>query len=249
MRRLLHFRTLVMDTVKLQQPTTTFLLDRHEPVVSVTTWPEARIVDFIVAHPALRTFFLDVLLRTPGAFVRTRAIEPFISDRSRKPGDVDVMVADRPDEALAIECKRVKLTAIDQAHNRVNKLEQLADGVQQANALHDLGFFQTYFAILTAVDARIQTHRNIPNRGLDPETTHNYGEANTFTRLVEFPNRERLHEEIGILFLELVQTTGANLTDQCILGLCIDHQAQPRLQTSRITNCINECVSVTRRRH
>ena len=236
-----------MDTVKLQQPTTTFLLDRHEPVESVTTWSEERIVDFIVTHLALRTFFLDILLRTPGAFITTRATEPFISDRSRKPGDIDVIVADRPDEALAIECKRVKISAIDQSHNHLNKLEQLADGVQQANALHGLGFFQTYFAILTAVDARIQTHRNIPSRGLDPETTHNYGEANTFTRLVEFPDRKRLSDEIGILFLELVQTTGANLTDQCILALCIDHQAQPRLQTSRITNCMNECVSVTRR--
>jgi hypothetical protein len=163
--------------------------------------------------------------------------EPF-TGTGRKPGDIDVLIVDPqlPQESVAIECKRVKIRVIAEGAHHVNLFEHVLEGVHQANALREFGFFQTYLCVIAVVDASAQQEWNIPNRGLDPAATHHYGEHKTLARFIAFPGREELHKEIGILLLEVIQPTGGSITELPSLGICVHHPATPQTQRSCLTN-------------
>lgn len=70
---------------------------------------------------------LDLILSKLGAdaksFLKCGVTQPVITDPSKKPGDIDLLICDggRPHESIALQCKRVKI----RANQRMNKLETL----------------------------------------------------------------------------------------------------------------------------
>ena len=95
--------------------------------------------------------------------------------------------------APQFECKRVKVKAINEAQDRINKLQGVAEGVRQANELYNgkHAFHQTWLAILTKVAAAEQHERNIPMRGLRSHSVRERGDMcrTTFRQIVEFLSR------------------------------------------------------------
>jgi len=205
----------------------------------VTTSPEAALVAWLVRDRDGKRLLCEALKRDSPLF-RPLVTTPFLKPGD-KPGDIDLFVCeqDHPDQAAVIEWKRVKVTTLDARTNAVNKLDNLADGVRQANQLLPHGFFQTYLGIIIAVDAASQRHYNVPNRGVAPNTTH-YGNAPTFGRLFDFPDRDRLHRHIGIIFLELVQPTSRSIDDLVNISICVHYPATPQRQRNEVTNRVAE---------
>lgn len=144
-----------------------------------------------------------------------------------------------PHEAVALECKRVKIAVVNPQNHQLNKLEDTRKGVGQANRLYDkFGFFQTYLAILTAVEASHQDDTNIPCRGIDASATPDYGQSKTFKRIVEFPGRDDLKPDIGIISIEAVQPSGISMDERVTIRVCVHHPAQRRIQADSVTNQI-----------
>ena len=71
-------------------------------------------------------------------------------------GDIDILRCpmDRPDLAVAIQVKRIKVSANALSTGQPNKLSGLKKGVEQSNLPADLGFHQVYFYVFIVVDSR-----------------------------------------------------------------------------------------------
>src|SRR5205807_941816 len=68
----------------------------------------------------------------------------------------------RPDLAIAIEAKRVKVRS-----GRLNKLHDFKKGVRQANLLARIGFSQVYLFVFVVVDSREQNAGRMSYDGTD----------------------------------------------------------------------------------
>lgn len=171
----------------------------------VTQLDEKPLIRWMLLYEPARRLFFEALGHSATAFYQPEVVEPFYSANQ---GELDLIVCERhaPHQATAIEVKRVKVTVLDPEHHQLNKLEDIRDGVGQANRLYNkFGFFQTYLTVLTATDAAEQNNTNIPCRGIDPSATPNYGATKTLERIIDFPERSDLQDEIGIVFFDIVQ--------------------------------------------
>lgn len=245
MGMVLEYRQLSIDRafVRFDSPQTFFdvgpYVDGSTPVVDLT---EQRLLQWLMLFEPARQILFGELRFPSSAFYQPEVIRPFYSPGE---GDIDLVICHwhAPHKAAAIECKRVKITVIDSERHQLNKLEDTQKGVQQANRLHNkFGFFQTYLMVLTVVEASRQDNSNIPCRGIDPEVSPIYGGATTFKRIVEFPGREDLNPEIGIVFFEVVQPSRLSIDTRVTLRICVHHPAQPRTQTDGETNRIVELI-------
>ena len=121
--------------------------------------------------PFSRQIILEELGLPHDAYYVPEVVQPFYAPGT---GDIDLIFCPKlaPNRALALECKRVKVENINVGEDKINKLQKVAGGVHQANDLYNgpFGFFQTYLAIITEVEASGQ-EENIPTRGLRSHTT------------------------------------------------------------------------------
>ncbi len=119
----------------------------------------------------------------------------------------------------------------------MNKLDDVADGVRQANRLYEkFAFFQTYLMIMTAVDASRQGETNIPCRGVSSTRSPDYGETRTLRKIIEFPEHHTLNPNIGIIFVEFVQPSDVSFERCGSLGVYLHRTAQQRRQLENVTN-------------
>jgi len=58
----------------------------------------------------------------------------------------------------------------------------------------------------------------------------------TFRRIVEFPGRDNLKPEVGIVFVEVVQPSGISIDERVTFRVCVHQPAKPRQQTTAETN-------------
>jgi hypothetical protein len=192
-----------------------------------------------VQVPEFCRVLLDELHRPIDSRIATNVQVPF-TGAGKKPGDIDLLIAHpaRPHEAIAIECKRVKITVESAGNDHLNKIEEVVTGVKQANALREFGFYQTYLCVIAVVDAAAQQHWNVLNRGIDANATYNYSEQKTFSRFISFPGREDLNKEVGIAFLEVVQPTNRPMLELMSFGISVQ-QAAKNDQRSELTNRVS----------
>ena len=179
------------------------------------------------------------------AFYRPEVVAPFYSPGT---GDLDLVACPRlsPHRAVALECKRVKVDTVNAGQDKINKLRDISGGAHQANTLYNgpHGFFQTYLAVITEVTAGGQEERNIPNRGVRSHSTPVEGDTRrtTFRQIIEFPGRDKLHRDIGILFVEVAQPSRLSIDRQATLRVCVYRRAQSRDQLDSVTNRMIEIM-------
>lgn len=211
----------------------------------VTEFDEKTIVRWLMLCPPSRHIILEELGLPATAFYQPEVVRPFYSPGE---GDLDLILCPQlwPREALALECKRVKVESVNAGQDKINKLQDVAGGVRQANKLYNgpFAFFQTYLAIITEVEASGQAERNIPNRGVRSDTTPQRGDTSTttFRQIVEFPGRAELHDDVGILFIEIVQPSRLSIDKQATVRVCVYRRAERRDQHDGVTNRIREIM-------
>jgi len=174
------FRQISFDAIILRQAANQIFTDnRAAPMDSLSRRDEQALVAWLVGNPFARTLICEVLQRSTDAFIRTEVKQPFYG---RTEGDIDILLCNRgaPQESVVVECKRVKVQVLDEGNDRINKLEQVGKDVKQAKKPYEkFVFFQSYLAVISAVEAANQRKVNIPCRGIMPETVPNWDTTTT----------------------------------------------------------------------
>jgi hypothetical protein len=212
----------------------------HDGSTRLIELDEKYVVLWLLLAPPARHILLDELGLPHHSFCCPEVVEPFYVPGER---DLDLILCPplSPQEGFAIECKRVKVESINAGEDKINKLHETLGGVIQANKLYNgrYAFYQTYFAIITEADASSgQEVVNIPNRGVRSETTPQRGDTKrtTFRQIVEFPGRDDLNQNVGIIFIEVVQPSRLSIDKQATVRICVYRRAVPREQPDDVTN-------------
>jgi hypothetical protein len=126
--------------------------------------------------------------------------------------------------------------ALNQADDDLNKLPELTKGVKQANfQRNNLGFHRNYLLIVMEAYGRKRSDSTTLFRGPNQET---------LKAVYEFPMRESLHEDVGVIFVEIAQPTGKSFSDMVVVGVCVDQETarldQPPGLTNRIRQLMNQ---------
>lgn len=237
----LEFKVIAFDTQRLPREipggsSYSFFKDVSSSSADrVTSVEEKRIIRWLFEQTPAKNLIFSELQTEQDLFFKLEVIGPIISDPTKKPGDIDVLICgkQKPHRTTAIEGKRVKVTAVDRDNDKVNKINGVGDGVLQANALRELGFHRTYLAILIEVEGKNRSEYNVFFRDTLP---------NILKKVYDFPNRDDLHEDIGVIFIEITQPTGKHINGMAVVGICIDKEANRLDQPTRLTNCVSELL-------
>jgi hypothetical protein len=153
-------------------------------------------------------------------------------------GDVDALVVrpGLPEQARAVQFKRVKVQASSFTTGRVNKLPALTRLVHQANALRDAGFAFVWATVVVVADMRTQ----VPARGLFPSSPRNLMDQ----VYAAFP-LDRLHPDIGVSICEIDQVSDAPAHHRGGAGSHMLRGATFQPQPAALTASIEEMFSRT----
>jgi len=197
----------------------------------VTQQKEEQIVSWLFSQTQVKELiFTELRIQNP--CFSLNVVDPIIDNPNKKPGDIDILICEQrqPHRAIALECKRVKVIAADMENDKVNKIDNIGNGVKQANALREIGFHRTYLAILIEVEGKNRVEYNTLCRGPSPTT---------FKKVYDFPFRDKLHKDVGVIFIEISQPTGKSIDSMAGVGICIDKEAGRLEQPDYLTNRIN----------
>ncbi|MGH9872911.1 MAG: hypothetical protein ACRD9S_10650 [Pyrinomonadaceae bacterium] len=241
-KKLLAFNTILADDLHFQAGTwipagSVFsLFTNYENAGSeaVTAVKETSIVRYLFSSCAKRLILNELQLEDDSS-IHYEVRAPVVSPGGR-PGDIDVLICQpsHADTAIGLQCKRVKVEALDQGTDKINKLPDVSVAVRQANLQRqNFGFHKNYLVVIIETYGPSRTQSNVAFRGPT---------SNTFKEIYEFPQRETLHDDVGVLFIQLTQPTGKSFRRMYELGVCLDKQARPLEQTSNLTNRIKELI-------
>jgi hypothetical protein len=240
------------DTSRLAAGQTKFFHVDAAPDSSagVTDLEEKQIIRWIMGNPLARKRMLAALRLPDDTTYRAEVVRPFYTLAER---DIDLILCPRnsPQIAVALECKRLKIRSLNPDQDQLTKLQEIAHGVIQANELYNgrNAFFQTYLCIIAEVEAfseqgGFEADENIPCRGIRSHTSPARGDKGrtTLKQMVEFPGRERLHRDVGILHFEIVQPSHNSIDQRGNIRALVYRRAECRDQFSSLTNRVAEIM-------
>lgn len=244
MKKLLTFRTIIFDTQRFAAGKTIpanevfeYFRETHDSDDDdVTKQDEEKIIKWLLGSRS-KDLLLEELGVGADAFIDYSVKQPVIENPQDKPGDIDILICPyrRPDIAIAFQCKPVIVKSLNELEDDdVKKLCRISDLVEQANRQRNkYGFYRNYLAILIKVDGRKKLKYNPLFRGTNPET---------FQTIYEFPDRENVHKDVGIVFIEIVQPTGKSFDEYVAVRVCIETEATRLNQSPNLTNRVEELM-------
>lgn len=129
-----------------------------------------------------------------------------------------------------------EIESLNDREDDVNRLPDVKKVVVQVNKQREnLGFHRNCSLIISQTFGRNFTRENAIFRKASPETAH---------KIYEFPQRESLHEDVGIIFVEIGQPTGKSFRTQVNICLRIDKEASRLDQPPSLTNRIKELFQI-----
>jgi hypothetical protein len=152
-------------------------------------------------------------------------------------GDVDVLLRDpeRPELAVAIEAKRVKVTPGPKGQPpKINKLHEFQKAVSQANQLAKLGFSQVYLYVFVMIDSReanIEAHgaRTTYDDALTPEDRR---------MLDEVISEQNLDPRVGLMRFDVAQPMDHEPLDVGTSTGVLLRSARPQTQPDKVTEWV-----------
>lgn len=239
MRIPVKLRSVAFDTGTVRPAMTSLQFFQDDPVTNAdvaSDIPEPDIVQWLIKDSRTRSPLLEELSLPGTAQAYAGVRSPFTSP-NKKPGDIDLLACelDKPDQAVVVECKRVKVRASGGAE-RINRLDALGGADAQARELFGLGFCRTYLRVIVVVDGRANEDNNFLFRGVSNLS---------YRRIIEFAGGVTLPEEVGILYAEIAQPVQRSVADAAVFSLAVAKEARPRPQTELLTARVHNFV----RRH
>jgi hypothetical protein len=230
----LTFRCIAYDTGSIPSSipkgfSVDFFKDVHEGAQSVSNEEEKKIIRWFFEQPLLKKLFYEELKIEQTLPFKLEVKEPIISNPNKKPGDIDILICDKnnPHHAIAMQGKRIKAKVEKNGNEKVNKIGDIKDAILQVNAMREMGFYNSYLALFIEMDGREREDSNFFFRGLNDQN---------FKRLYNFPQRERLHDDVGIVFIEIVQPIDRSINRSGMVCICVDKKAEPLSQPTNLTN-------------
>jgi hypothetical protein len=239
MHRTLYFKHCQYDSVLLNTQDTVydFFTESDHDDHSVTDMVEDAAVKWLVSNQHFRRMFLEDFFPLPDQVKIFDGLRHPFTISGRLPGDIDLLLVDpaRCDAAIGIECKRVKLVSTDTYPNvNGDGVAKIRRGILQANGYRELGFHQSYLMIIVLEDGRAMT---------TPNTMFRYSKHYIAESIYNIPWHENLHQDVGVIFVKVNQTTGKSIELTGGLGFCVDKKAALINQSHRITTNLKELLS------
>jgi len=235
MEHFVQFNWRAYDSVRYPVPTGPISLFTDQVPYSperVTAKGEAEILNWLIQTPPARDLLFTNLELPQGTYAQTSITEPVLDrKRTRKPGDLDMLLLPQADDAsrvISIQAKRVKVEARSTYRDDVSNhhLGNLSNLVEQANGSRELGFHLSYAMVVVQVDGMERSEFNFLAR----TTT-----AGQFSRIYHRVWDSPLHSDVGMIFVEISQPTGASIDDAGFLAICVDKRAKPIEQPVPLT--------------
>jgi len=207
----------------------------NHPIESITRKIEKEIVRWFFFRPELFLLLKEQLKIEENVQFRLEVVEPIISNRHKKPGDIDALLYQKnnPHKAIALECKRVIAYTKPNGKDEVLDIYKISDGIEQANGLQSIGFHQSYLAIFIEVDGRDRKDQNFLLRGISAEY---------FKCIYEIQYNKTIHKDVGIIFTEIVQPINKIIQKAGEINICVVKKAQLLIQSDNLTNRIVELM-------
>jgi len=168
---------------------------------------------------------------SPGMRLAFRIDPSILAPRGRGPGDIDVLVVDetRPQYAVAIEVKRVKMPAESYWTSQPNKLQELEKGCTQVGLLREIGFHRSCLLVVVVADGREQTTTSVAFRGPTPSLVKAVKE--TLSSLT-------FHPDVGVVVLEVTQPMDKNIDDAGAIAIWTHQEVSEIEQSPELTAAI-----------
>jgi len=227
MPHLVQFNFRGYDTIRYPLPTGPVTLFTDEvPYCAdrVTTKAEAEILNWLLGTLPARDLLFTNLDLPAGTYAQTSITEPILDRRpTRKPGDLDMLLVPRPGDpsrVISIQAKRVKVEAVSTYRDNVSNrhIGNLTAVVEQANGSRDLGFHLNYAMIVVQVDGMERSEFNFLARTTTEEQ---------FNRIYHCAWDSPLHSDVGLIFIEISQPTGASIDNAGFIAISVDKRAKP----------------------
>lgn len=145
--------------------------------------------------------------------------------------DLDILLIDpqTPENAIVIECKRIKVLIEVNQNEKINKVEDLRELVGQVNDRIKRGFHKVYLTVLIVCDGRNKIANN---------TLFNHASTKTLDSIYNHRYLNKLDPKAGILFLEPSQLTAKDYNSQSGCGIYEMRKPIPQKQTKELTEKI-----------
>ncbi|GIK70140.1 MAG: hypothetical protein BroJett020_14350 [Bacteroidota bacterium] len=223
------------DAVRMDGRTsfTFFGDDSDANEVSATVEHEKQMVNWLFNYSRANHLLYDEI-NIPYSYQHHLEVQqPIIDNPRKKPGDIDVLLRNpgSPQYSIAIECKRVKGRVLEDGQEKVNKIEGLWSGIQQANALRELGFYKTYLMIFVVMDGRFRKDTSQIFRRISSEK---------LASVYDFEGFGELHENVGIIICQIAQTSGKSVYETGTVALREHKKARQQEQFLELSNRIGK---------
>lgn len=232
METTLYFKQIYYDRQQLNQVGKThFFTESEDYEESVSSLTEGQAVAWLFRTPTLQRFFIEEFFEYSSSIKVYSEIEEPITEKNKIPGDIDLLLIDtqRPHQSIAFECKRVKAVYQSEGKSKVNNSNKIRKGVIQANKYRELGFHKTYLVIILLDDARASKLPNVMMRSSD---------ASEVKHIYSMEWYEKLHPDVGLVFIKVSQPTGKGVNQFGGIGICIDKRSNPIDQTNKLNTDI-----------
>jgi len=231
MLEILQFKTIFTDTQPLKEKRILHFFNSNEEfenkrIISLT---EELAVEWLFQNGNFINLFYDELLgNSENVFTKFKVREPFTIE-SQKPGDIDLLLLrkESPFKSIGIECKVVTSKYENENYSKVNKINKLRNGIEQANSYLSLGFHKVFLMIIILDDASKDNTTNVFYRN---------SENAEFSKVYNIHWCESLKEEVGVIYLNILQPTGKSYELSNHIGFCISKEAKPLEQSQDFTN-------------
>jgi len=212
-----------------------FFKEVNEDAPSVTDMSEEVAVRWLFQKSSFCSLFVPEFIKHAQHPILFYGVgTPFCSSNTL-PGDIDLMLVDRsaPQKAFVFECKRVKVVTRPNQPVRINNAKKVKHAVKQANAYYCLGFHATYLVIILLDDSReLDVSNPLMRYNTEQETN----------RVYEIPFVEGLREEIGVVYIKVIQPLRKHINHAGGYGVCVHRKAKNKVQPADLSDLVEKYI-------
>jgi hypothetical protein len=169
---------------------------------SITVTQEHALVDRLLAEPVGWNRLFIGGFPTDGVGLKRVPLGD-VPAKPHNKGDVDILLVgeNRPEDSVAIEAKRLTVTAAAVQTLSVYNLGELKKAVEQANRLAHIGFSQAFLYLFVLIDTRERNEQNARTESWDGAPMEIRGMIETEVRM----RQPELDPRVGLFVLSFTQ--------------------------------------------
>ncbi len=230
------FQSLIYDSTPLTSGENEHIFFTHNELDGESNrhQPESYLSQWIFSKNIFKEYLFSFLNIPFYTMIGYEVRKPLVDSHNLPDIDIFLVNKDSFKESIAIEVKKVKYFFDDKGNEILNKLQDVEAGVKQSRKLLEMGFNQVYLMIIIISDGRNLTQNNYVFRGISNQKLKD---------VYNFPGRDKLDKRIGIIFIEIVQSTGLSINHTGNFNVCFDVMAEKQEQPNSINDKIKQYIS------